>query len=186
LGEAVGRAILEGEYPYKETSVLANAARLSVPATVHVGIGYDIIHEHPNCNGAATGALSYNDFLKFAAVVQRLENGVTMNFGSAVMGPEVFLKALSMARNVAHQNGKAIRNFCTLVCDLQKISGDITKEPSKDSEAYYFRPWKTMLVRTVKDGGKSFYVRGAHADTIPALWSAVGQAERDHGNVTSA
>jgi len=186
MGEVVGRAILEGEFPYKETSILACAARLNIPATVHIGIGYDIIHEHPNCNGAATGALSYNDFLKFAAVVQRLENGAVMNFGSAVMGPEVFLKALSMARNAAHQNGEVIRSFCTLVCDLQKISGDITKEPSRDSEAYYFRPWKTMLARTVKDGGKSFYVRGAHADTIPALWSAVGQAERDDGNVTSA
>ena len=177
LGETVGRAILEGDYPYKETSVLANAARLGVPATVHAGIGYDIIHEHPNCNGAATGALSYNDFLKFAAVVQRLESGVVMNFGSAVMGPEIFLKALSMARNVAHQNGRVIRNFCTLVCDLIELSGNLTTEPSKDSPAYYFRPWKTMLARTVKDGGVSFYVRGDHAETIPALWTAINKME---------
>jgi len=186
LGEAVGRTILEGEYPYKETSVLAAAARLRVPATVHVGIGYDIIHEHPNCSGEATGALSFNDFLKFTAVVQRLENGVVMNFGSAVMGPEIFLKALSMARNVAHQNGEVIKNFCTLVCDLRELSGDLTIEPNRNSAAYYFRPWKTMLVRTVKDGGESFYVKGTHTETIPALWSAVGQAERDDGNVTSA
>jgi len=185
LGEVVGSAILEGEYPYKETSVLASAARLGVPVTIHVGIGYDIIHEHPNCNGAATGALSYNDFLKFVTVVQNLENGVVMNFGSAVMAPEVFIKALSMARNVAHQNGEVIKNFCTLVCDLKDLSGDLKTEPSKDSAAYYFRPWKTMLVRTVKDGGESFYVRGNHAETIPALWSAVGLAERDDGNATS-
>lgn len=183
LGEVVGRAILEGEYPYKEISVLASAARLGVPVTIHVGIGYDIIHEHPNCNGAATGALSYNDFLKFAAVVQYLENGVVMNFGSAVMAPEVFLKALSMARNVAHQNGHVIRNFCTLVCDLKDLSGDLETEPPKDSAAYYFRPWKTMLVRTVKDGGVGFYVKGAHAETIPALWSAIDQIERTTGNL---
>lgn len=186
LGEAVGRAILDGEYPYKETSVLASGARFGVPVTIHVGIGYDIIHEHPNCDGAATGALSYNDFLKFTAVVQRLENGVVMNFGSAVMGPEIFLKALSMARNVAHQNGEVIKNFCTLVCDLRELPGDLMIEPNRNSAAYYFRPWKTMLVRTVKDGGKSFYVRGAHAETVPALWSAVGQAERDDGNIPSA
>jgi len=184
LGEAVGRSILEGEYPYKDTSILAAGARLGVPTTIHIGIGYDIIHEHPNCSGAATGALSYNDFLKFAAVVQGLEKGVIMNFGSAVMGPEIFLKALSMARNVAHQEERVIRNFCTLVCDLIELSGDLTTEPFKDSAAYYFRPWKTMLVRTVRDGGESFYVRGTHAETIPALWTAIDQAEQDDDNVT--
>ena len=118
-------------------------------------------------------------------MVQHLEKGVVMNFGSAVMAPEVFLKALSMARNVAHQNGHGIRNFCTLVCDLKDLSGDLNTEPSKDSAAYYFRPWKTMLVRTVQDGGVSFYVRGGHAETIPALWTAIDQAEQDDDNVTS-
>jgi len=177
LGEAVGRAILEGEYPFKETSLLANALQCNVPLTVHVGIGYDIIHEHPNFNGAATGALSYNDFLKFTAVVQKLENGVLMNLGSAVMGPEVFLKALSMARNVAHQKGQVIQHFSTLVCDLQKLPPDFSKEASKDNPAYYFRPLKTMLVRTVADGGRSFYVQGKHSQMIPALWSAINDAE---------
>jgi len=178
FGEAVGRAILDGDYPYKETSLLANALRCDVSVTVHVGIGYDIIHEHPNCNGAATGALSYNDFLKFAAVVERLENGVVMNFGSAVMAPEVYLKALSMARNVTRQNGRSISKFCTLVCDLHEFSGNFSKEPPKSSPGYYFRPWKTMLVRTVKDGGESFYVRGTHTETIPALWTAVRAVEQ--------
>jgi len=185
LGEAVGRAILEKEYPYRETSVLSAAARLKIPVTVHVGIGYDIIHAHPNCSGAATGALSYNDFLKFAAVVQRLENGVVMNFGSAVMGPEVFLKALSMARNAARQNGRVIKNFSTLVCDLQDLPGDLMTEPSKDSPGYYFRPWKTMLVRTVKDGGTSFYIKGLHVETVPALWSAIIKAERSDNDYFS-
>jgi hypothetical protein len=177
MGESVGRAILEGDYPYKDVSVFAAAVRWGVPVTVHVGLGYDIIHEHPNCNGAATGQLSYNDFLRLVSVVQDLENGVVMNFGSAVMAPEVFLKALAMARNVARQDGRHIRNFCSLVCDIRDLSGDFTQEPPKTSPAYYFRPWKTMLARAVQEGGESFYVRGLHAETIPALWTALGQAE---------
>jgi hypothetical protein len=101
-----------------------------------------------------------------------------MNFGSAVMAPEVFLKALSMSRNIARQQNESITRFTTLVCDLHKLPNDYAKEAPKDSAAYYFRPWKTMLVRTVADGGKSFYVRGHHAKTIPALWTAINQAEK--------
>jgi hypothetical protein len=177
MGESIGKEIEEGDYPYKDISLLAAAFRYDIPATVHVGIGYDIIHEHPNCNGASTGALSYNDFLKFARVVQNLDSGVVMNFGSAIMAPEVFLKALSMARNVAHQNGKYIQHFSTLVCDLHNLPDNFNKEPSKKNAAYYFRPWKTMLVRTVTDGGGSFYVKGRHGDTIPALWTAINECE---------
>ncbi len=177
MGEAIGRYIEDGEFPFKGLSLLAAGYRLRIPVTIHVGIGYDIIHEHPNCDGAATGALSYNDFLKFVSAVQLLEGGVVMNFGSAVMAPEVFLKALSMARNVAHQNGRDIKRFTALVCDLHNLPDDFSKEPSKDSSAYYFRPWKTMLVRTVADGGESYYVQGKHSDTIPALWSAINEEE---------
>ena len=173
MGEAVGKAIAEGEFPHKEISLLAAGYRLQLPITIHVGIGYDILHEHPNCDGAATGATSYRDFLRFARIVENLEGGVVMNFGSAVMAPEVFLKALSMARNVAQQDGRAIKHFTTLVCDLQALPDDFKQEPAKTNPAYYFRPWKTMLVRTVADGGESFYVQGRHADTIPALWSAI-------------
>src|SRR5207245_3569911 len=108
LGEAIGRAILDGSFPHKDVSVLAAAVRLVVPVTVHVGVGYDIVHEHPNCDGAALGQTSYQDFLIFAEAVTRLEGGVCLNFGSAVMGPEVYLKALAMARNVAHQEGREI------------------------------------------------------------------------------
>jgi hypothetical protein len=179
MGEAIGQAIEHGNFPHKNLSLLAAGHRLRIPVTIHVGIGYDIIHEHPNCDGAATGALSYNDFLKFASVVQRLEGGVVMNFGSAVMAPEVFLKALSMARNVAHQDGKTINRFTTLVCDLHNLPDDFSKEPSTDSAAYYFRPWKTMLVRTVADGGKSFYIKGKHGETIPALWAAINEVENN-------
>lgn len=173
MGEAIGEAILNGDYPYKDISLLAAAYRLKIPSTVHVGIGYDIIHEHPNCSGAATGETSYRDFLRFAKVVENLEGGVVMNFGSAVMAPEVYLKALSMARNAAAQQGRLIKRFTTLVCDLHELPDDFNKEPDKGSAGYYFRPWKTMLVRTVADGGESFYIKGRHSDTIPALWCAI-------------
>src|SRR6266404_4536192 len=121
LGEAVGRAILDGPFPHKDISVLGQAVRLGVPVTVHVGVGYDIIHEHPNCDGAALGRTSYQDFLVFAETVRGLEGGVLLSLGSAVMGPEVYLKALSMARNVALQTGKQIRQFTTGVFDLIAI-----------------------------------------------------------------
>lgn len=178
MGEAIGGFIENSGFAHKSISVLAAAYRLGIPATVHVGIGYDIIHEHPNCDGASTGALSYNDFLKFASVVCNLESGVIMNFGSAIMAPEVFLKALSMARNVAHQEGKEIRHFTSVVCDLYDLPKDLSREPPKDNPYYYFRPWKTMLVRTVADGGVSFYIKGEHRQTIPALWGAIRQAAK--------
>jgi len=177
MGEAVGQALLEGDYPFKDISLLAAACKLDIPVTVHVGVGYDIIHEHSNCDGAATGALSFNDFLKFASVVRNLEGGVVMNFGSAVMAPEVFLKALSMARNVAHQGGQEIRRFTTLVCDLYDLPQDYRSESPKNQPDYYFRPWKTMLVRTVADGGQGYYVSGRHEKTVPTLWAAVNSAE---------
>ncbi|MEP6540364.1 MAG: hypothetical protein ABJF23_33875, partial [Bryobacteraceae bacterium] len=169
LGENVGRRIEESDYPHKTLSVLAAAWRLSVPVTIHVGIGYDILHEHPNCNGAALGDASYRDFLIFADTVTRLEGGVLLSFGSAIMGPEVYLKALAMARNVAHQEGRAIRRFTTAVFDLVPIQGDIHRELTKQDPGYYFRPHKTMLVRTVADGGESYYVCGEHRATFPAL-----------------
>jgi len=177
MGEAIGKAIYEGNYLYKEFSLLSAGYRLKIPVTVHIGIGYDIIHEHPNCDGASCGETSYRDFLLFAKVVENLEKGVVMNFGSAIMAPEVFLKALSMARNAAHQRGKVIKHFSALVCDLYRLPGNFTEEPDKSKASYYFRPWKTMLVRTVADGGKSFYVRGKHGDTIPALWQEINKAE---------
>ena len=177
MGEAIGRAIHEGNYPHKDISILAACYRLNIPGTVHIGIGYDIIHEHPNFDGAAAGATSYLDFLRFVEVVSGLEGGVLLNFGSAVMAPEVFLKALSMVRNVANQEGRDVDQFTTLVCDLHDLPDDFSKEPSKESPAYYFRPWKTMLVRTVTGGGGSFYIKGKHSETIPALWTAINEEE---------
>jgi hypothetical protein len=173
LGENVGRRIQESDYPYKELSIFAAAYRLSIPVTVHVGIGYDILHEHPNCDGAATGEASYRDFLIFARAVQNLERGVMLSFGSAIMAPEVYLKALAMARNVACQSGRQIHNFSTAVFDLVPIQGDIHSELPKSDPGYYFRPHKTILVRTVADGGESFYFCGDHRATLPALRRAI-------------
>ncbi len=169
FGEAVGKAIAASDMPHKDDSIFAAAWRAGVPITVHVGIGYDIVHEHPSADGAAIGSASYRDFLIFARVVQGLQGGVVLNFGSAVMGPEVYLKALAMARNVAAGTGKQITDITTAVFDLADLPGDLTAEASKDSSAYYFRPYKTMLVRTVADGGKSYYIRGDHKATLPAL-----------------
>jgi len=170
LGENVGRRIAESDYPHRDFSVFAAGWRSGVPVTVHAGIGYDIIHEHPNCDGAALGDASYRDFLIFAHTVERLEGGVLLNFGSAIMGPEVYLKALAMSRNVALQEGRSIRHFATAVFDMIPIQGDHRKELPKTDPGYYFRPHKTILVRTIADGGESFYFCGEHRATVPALW----------------
>ena len=143
-----------------------------------MGIGYDIIHAHPNCDGAAVGAASYRDFLIFAALLQKL--GCVCSFGSAVMAPEVFLKALSMVRNVARGEGREPEPFTSLVCDILTLPEDTAKEAAKDDPRYYFRPWKTLLTRTVAGSGQSFYVRGRHHETVPALWSALNICEADH------
>ncbi|MEX0726698.1 MAG: hypothetical protein WD065_10540 [Planctomycetaceae bacterium] len=173
LGEAIGRMIEEEKFPYRDTSVLAAAYRLQVPVTIHVSIGQDIIHEHPNFDGAATGATSYTDFLILTQTVTKLEGGVFLNIGSAVMGPEVYLKALAMARNVAHAKGETIRKFTTAVFDLPNLGSDLSHEAPKDDPRYYFRPFKTILVRTVADGGESFYVQGDHKQTVPALYDLI-------------
>ncbi len=170
LGEAAGQYISDSSFPYRELSVAAAAWRANVPVTVHVGIGYDIIHEHPSCDGAALGDTSYRDFLIFASAMERLEGGVLLSFGSAIMGPEVYLKALAMARNVAHQENRSIKHFTTAVFDIVPIEGDIHRELAKSDPGYYFRPHKTMLVRTVADGGESFYFCGTHRATFPALY----------------
>ncbi|MDR1965371.1 MAG: hypothetical protein LBQ36_01560 [Synergistaceae bacterium] len=172
FGEAIGKAIEEGEFPHRSCSLLAAGYRFRVPVTVHVSIGSDIIHEHPNCDGAALGGASYTDFLIYARSVANLENGVFLEFGSAVMGPEVYLKCLAMARNVAHQHGRRIARFTTAVFDLHDLEGrDISETPPKDDPRYYFRPWKTILARTVADGGEGFYVRGRHSETVPNLYA---------------
>lgn len=170
FGEALGKYIWENDFSNKEKSVLAMGYHLGVPVTVHIGIGADITNEHPNCDGAAIGEASYRDFLIYAQSITNLENGVFLNIGSAVTGPEVYLKALSMARNVAKKEGKQIAHFTTAVFDLHQIeSEDFQATPPKTDPRYYFRPWKTILSRTVSDGGKSYYIAGDHAITITNL-----------------
>jgi len=177
LGESIGKMIAEDEstFPYHETSLFAAGYRLGIPITVHVGIGQDIVHEHPNCDGAAIGASSYKDFLTVAHYVQNLEGGVILNIGTAVMGPEIFLKALSMARNVARQKNYEVKHFTSAVFDLVDLGEKPSTEAPKTDAVYYFRPYKTILVRTVADGGESFYVCGNHRATIPNLHRLIMQ-----------
>jgi len=169
FGQAVGRAICQRGLRHKDASVFAAAWDAQVPITVHVGIGYDILHQHPNFDAAATGQASYRDFLTLAGVIENLSGGVVLCFGTAVMGPEVYLKALSMARNVAAAEGREIRDFTSAVFDLVELRGDLHAEAPKDTPEYYYRPYKTILVRTVRDGGQSYYIRADHLATIPAL-----------------
>jgi hypothetical protein len=174
LGEAVGRCIEQGEHRCRELSLAAAAWRAGVPLTCHVSIGSDIIHSHANCNGAALGDTSYTDFLIFTHSISKLEGGVYLNVGSAVTGPEVYLKALSMVRNVARQEDREVRKFTTAVFDLVALPSDFRDgPPGKEHPMYYYRPWKTILVRTVADGGTSYYFQGDHQQTIPTLWEGL-------------
>lgn len=169
-GEAIGRYIWENDLPYKHDSVLAQAYRQQVPATVHIAIGSDIIHEHPNADGSVLGSTSYTDFLIYAETIRRINGGVFLNFGSAVTGPEVYLKCLAMARNTAKQSGDSITDITTAVFDLIPICDEDTSiAPPKTDPRYYFRPWKTILARTVADGGRGYYVCGSHEVTLPNL-----------------
>ena len=173
-GESVGRLIQTGEekiqFMYRELSIFAAAYRLSIPITVHKGIGYDIIDQHPSADYAAMGYTTGQDFLRFVHTVSKLEGGVFLNLGSAVMGPEVYLKSLSMARNVAHQRNEEIRNFLTANFDLIDFR-DFRDEGSPKEAHYYHRPKKTILVRTIRDGGKSYHVSGDFDRTIPKLYN---------------
>ncbi len=145
----------------------------------HVIIGGDIIHAHTNCDGAALGATSFTDFLIFAHSVSQLEGGVYLNIGSAVTGPAVYLKALSMARNVARQHGKEICHFTTAVFDLVALPANWRDgTPNKDDPFYYYRPWKTILTRTVGDGGQSIFIHADHRVSIPNLWHALVNSRR--------
>ena len=160
-GEAVGKYIWENNFPNREKSVLAMGYHLGVPCTVHIGIGNDIINEHPNADGAAMGICSYNDFLIYAQSVTGLNHGVIMDFGTAVAGPEVYLKSLSMARNVAAARGEEILPACAAVFDMQILADD--------EQRRNFRPWRNILATTAATGGKSFYVQGLHKQTVPNL-----------------
>jgi hypothetical protein len=179
LGETLGQAIAQGgaRFPRADVSLFAAAHRLGLPFTAHVGIGYDIVCEHPNYDGAAWGKASHTDFLIYANELEALEGGVVLSLGSAVMGPEVFLKALAMARNAAAAGGRKISRFTVLVSDLHALSTQPGVEARRGSAEYFFRPLKTMLVRTVAEGGEGVYVQGGHAQVVPELWTALTAGE---------
>ena len=176
FGEAVGRLIQEGEqgisFPHRDVSMFAAAYRLGVPFTVHKGIGFDIIDQHPAADYAAMGWTTGEDFLRFAHNVSQLEDGVFLNLGSAVMGPEVYLKSLSMARNIAVQRGAEIRHFTTANFDLIDFP-DFQDEGAPTDAHYYHRPKKTILIRTVKDGGEGYHISGDFSVTVPQLYRLI-------------
>ncbi len=179
FGEAIGRLIQEGEcsirFLHRKISMFAAGYRLGVPMTVHKGIGYDIIDQHPAADYAAMGYTTGEDFLRFAHSISKLEGGVFLNLGSAVMGPEVYLKSLSMARNIAAQRGEEIRHFTTANFDLIDFP-HFRDEGSPTDAHYYHRPKKTILVRTVKDGGESYHISGDFDRTVPKLYRLITAA----------
>ena len=176
FGEAIGRFIQEGEqdipFPHRDVSMFAAAYRLGVPFTVHKGIGFDIIDQHPAADFAAMGWTTGEDFLRFAHTISQLEGGVFLNLGSAVMGPEVYLKSLSMARNIATQRGDEIRHFTTANFDLIDFP-DFQDEGAPTDAHYYHRPKKTILIRTVKDGGEGYHISGDFSVTVPQLYRLI-------------
>ena len=131
---------------------------------MHAGIGYDIIHEHPNCEGAAVGAASYRDFLMFAHQVEKLEGGVAGQALAVRSWRRKFIlrrwrwRAMSLIRGT-RRSGTSLRPSSTPMANTR---GFPARELPRSDPGYYFRPHKTMLVRTVKDGGESFYFEGPH------------------------
>jgi hypothetical protein len=166
-GEALGRLYADQPdlVPHRDASIVYNAYRLGIPATFHVTMGTDIIHQHPAVDFAALGEASGIDFQTYCATVAKLEGGVFCNFGSAVTGPEVFLKALSVARNVGH----TVSNIVTANFDLFPLRGDYHADVSTDDVEYYYRPRKNIVNRPTSLGGRGYHICGDHRQTIPAL-----------------
>ena len=169
MGEALGRFIAnDPRFEFRENSVLYAAYRLGIPYTVHVAIGTDIIHQHPTVNFAATGWATGQDFKIFAHAVCGLEGGVFLNFGSAVIGPEVFLKAISIARNL----GNRVRVFTTANFDIIPMS-DYRQPVDDHNPDYYYRPRKNIVNRPVMLGGRGYHITGDHVETLPNLYRMI-------------
>lgn len=149
LGEALGDYLLAQDFPYNKMSLLATAKRLKIPLTVHVAMGTDIVHIHPTANGAAIGQTSHQDFRLFCGLVAELEGGAYLNFGSAVLLPEVFLKALTLARNLGH----VVNNFTTANFDFIR----------------HYRTMTNVVNRPTMGGGKGYNIIGHHELLIPLL-----------------
>ncbi|MGC9193954.1 MAG: hypothetical protein ACP5IL_00700 [Syntrophobacteraceae bacterium] len=153
LGQAVGKALLAHKTPFAHLSILVAAARCNLPVTVHVAIGTDIIHMHPAMDGAAMGALSHYDFRLFCSLVSTLESGVFINLGSAVVIPEVFLKAASVARNL----GFSLHALTTVNMDFLR----------------QYRPLVNVVQRPTMEGGLGINLTGHHEIMFPLLLAAV-------------
>lgn len=158
LGEALGRFIHRNKrlFPHRATSLLATGARLGLPVTVHVAVGTDIIHMHPSADGAAIGACSLMDFRRLAAVVAGMEGGVYLNLGSAVILPEVFLKTVSLGRNLGHTLG-----------DITTVNMDFLT---------HYRPMTNVVRRPTQKGGKGYALTGHHEIMVPLLAASVIEA----------
>lgn len=153
LGASVGAMLIREDFPYNRYSLLARACAFHVPVTVHVAMGTDIIHFHPNADGAAIGKTSHRDFRTFARLVSELEGGVFINLGSAVIIPEVFLKALTLVRNLGYQ-----------VKDVTTVNMDFIRQ---------YRPMTNVVHRPTLEGGKGFSLVGHHEIMFPLLAAAV-------------
>ncbi|MCL2790902.1 MAG: hypothetical protein FWD79_09700 [Desulfobulbus sp.] len=153
IGRAVGEALLQGCFPHNDQSLLAMAARLGIPVTVHVAMGTDIIHIHPTADGAAIGRAGHHDFRVFCRLVSELEGGVFLNVGSAVLLPEVFLKALTVVRNLGHQ----VKRFTTANFDFIR----------------QYRPTTNVVHRPTLEGGRGFHFTGHHELMLPLLAAAL-------------
>jgi len=153
IGEAVGSAIVKNRLPHRNLSILANGHELNIPVTAHVAIGTDIIHQHPSANGEAIGEGSLLDFRNFIYSISRLQGGVAVNLGSAVILPEVFLKAVTVARNL----GNKLDVFTTANFDM--IS--------------QYRPYQNILSRPTSKGGKGYNITGHHEIMIPFLYRSI-------------
>ena len=158
---------------WKQASIVASAFRHGVPLTVHPGIGYDIVSCHPMFNGAVIGRAAEIDFKRFAASVERLDGGVVLSIGSAIMGPQVFEKSLSCVHNLRRQDGRPnVEGHSIHVVDLQDGGGwDWTQgEPPKSNPAYYLRFCKSYS----RMGGTMHYVQADNAGFVHALTRALG------------
>ena len=151
-GRALGEKVLA--FPNRHLSIMATGAELGIPVTAHIGM--DIIHPHPTTNGAHLGEASDHDFKTFAAVCAQLEGGVVLNVGSAVIMPEVFLKALTVARNLGHK----VEKFTTATLDMTR----------------HYRPAENVQRRPTALGGKGVYIVGHHEINLPLLFAAVAEA----------
>jgi len=159
-------------HPYKRFSAQAAACRLGVPFTGHPMIGQDIIYMHPLSHGGAIGRAGLRDFLTFARGVSRLSGGVYLSVGAAVMSPMISEKSMSMAQNIALQEGRRIEGHTIIVADLQESAWDWREgEPPEDHPDYYLRFYKTFY----RMGGELHYARADNRDFLPALCRALDE-----------